>query len=62
MLLFATPLHSVPKGEDHCHDTKNIVMLSSCPVLQSRQNPEGFRVVGLRVSGVGWLGGCSRRF
>ena len=24
-------------------------------------NPEGFRVVGLRVSGLGWLGGCSRR-
>ena len=24
-------------------------------------NPEGFRVVGLRVSGVRWLGGCSRR-
>ena len=24
-------------------------------------NPEGFRVVDLRVSGLGWLGGCSRR-
>ena len=24
-------------------------------------SPEGFRVVGLRVSGLGWLGGCSRR-